>query len=222
MNALLDQLLPADPLGSAVDRIAGELPPGGGAQGSVGAKHITRVRYTHDAMIDLMISRPSISQNELALAFGYTASWISTIIASDAFQARLAERRDKIVDPALRADIKAQLDGIALRSMEILRHKLSAPPEAISDQTALRALEVSARAAGYGARPQVAVQVNVGERLEALGDNITRLLQSKRANEAQRPGGEPPSDPLGSPVRGELPLGSPVERPLAAEVVNGS
>lgn len=148
-------------------------------------------------MIDLMISRPSISQNELALAFGYTAAWISTIIASDAFQARLAERRDKIVDPALRADIKAQLDGIALRSMEILRHKLSAPPEAVSDQTALRALEVSARAAGYGARPQVAVQVNVGERLEALGDNITRLLQSKRANS--------PSDPSGSPV----------ERPLA-------
>lgn len=144
---------------------------------------IARVRYTHEAMIDLLIENPAISQNELALRFGYSASWISTIMASDAFQARLAERREAIVDPALRANVKTQLEGLTLRSMEILRAKLAGPPETVSDQTALRTLEVSARAAGYGARtPQVAVQVNIGERLETLGDNITRLLHSKRAD----------------------------------------
>ena len=54
-----------------------------------------RVKYSHDAMIDLIIASPGIQQNTLAIHFGYTVGWISTIMQSDAFQAKLAARKDE-------------------------------------------------------------------------------------------------------------------------------
>jgi hypothetical protein len=42
-------------------------------------QEIQKVRYTHDAMIDLIIADPSIHQNHLAKIFGYTASFVSII-----------------------------------------------------------------------------------------------------------------------------------------------
>ena len=61
-----------------------------------------KIRYSHDGMIDMIVAEPWISQNELALRFGYTASWVSTIMTSDAFKAKLELRKDEIVDPVLR------------------------------------------------------------------------------------------------------------------------
>lgn len=149
---------------------------------------IGKIRYTHDAMIDLIIAQPAISQNQLAAHFGYTASWVSQIIASDAFQARLAERRDEIVDPAIRASVEEQFKGLVLRSLDILREKLANPATAISDNLALRALELSSRALGYGARDNnpVIQKQEMHVHLDDLGGRLTALLHAKR--------NEPPID----------------------------
>jgi len=146
------------------------------------ARGIARVKYTHDAMIDLIISNPAISQNLLAAHFGYTASWISQVINSDAFQARLAERRGELVDPTLLASIEEQFKGVVARSLEVIREKLDNPAALIPNNLALRALELSARAAGYGARestPPVS-PVSVTVHLNEMGERLTELLRSKR------------------------------------------
>ena len=52
-----------------------------------------RIRYTHEGLIDMIIAEPWVSQNELAMRFGYTAPWISTVMTSDAFLAKLEERK---------------------------------------------------------------------------------------------------------------------------------
>ncbi len=143
---------------------------------------IKRIRYSHDAMVDLIIANPCISQNHLAAHFGYTASWVSQIIASDTFQARLAERRDEIVDPTIRASVEENLKGMLVRSMAILREKLDRPSHMIPDNLALRTAEMSSKALGYGARPELVpgAQAQSGDQLERLGDRLVDLLERKR------------------------------------------
>jgi hypothetical protein len=143
---------------------------------------IAKVRYTHDAMIDLIIANPCISQNQLAQEFGYTASWVSQIISSDAFQSKLAERTKDLVDPTIRATVEERFKGLVLRSLEILREKLDRPSAMIPDQLALRTFELASRAAGYGAKDQSAPSApgDVHLHLESMGEQLTVLLQRKR------------------------------------------
>jgi hypothetical protein len=143
---------------------------------------IQRVGYTHEALIDLMIARPELLQKDLAAHFGYTEAWLSQIISSDAFQVRLAERREQLVDPAIRESLRLRFDSMVQRSLEILSEKLARPASDVPDQLALRAFELSTRAAGYGARVDpVRVDVNVNNHLELLSSNLVTLLRRKKA-----------------------------------------
>lgn len=129
---------------------------------------IAKTSYSHEAMADLILGNPAITQNEIARHFGYTAGWVSQVISSDAFQAFLGERREQIVDPVLRAAVEESFKGLVMQSVAILRQKLEANP---SDQLALEVFKNSTRAMGYGARPQAGVQVNVQ-------GNLISVLQS--------------------------------------------
>lgn len=152
---------------------------------------VKRLNYAHDQMIDIIIANPGISQNEVALRVGYSASWVSTVMQTDAFQARLAERSKEIVDPSIRASIEENFKGMLSRSMEILRHKLDRLPGDIPDNLALRTLELSSRALGFGARVlPVAIDFDMNSRLDKLGSNLTQLLRRKKAEESSTIEGE--------------------------------
>lgn len=125
-----------------------------------GKDAIQRVRYSHDAMIDLIICDPGISQGDIARNFGYTEPWVSRIFGSDAFQARLAQRKCDIVDPTLVASVEERLRAVAGRSLDLVLEKLANPALCTLDQ-AMKAVEVSTKALGYGARQtNVAVQTS--------------------------------------------------------------
>lgn len=115
------------------------------------ANAIARVKYTHDAMIDLIISNPMISQGQLASHFGYTQAWVSRIMNSDAFQARLALRKEDIVDPSLVLSIEEKLKALADKSLDVVMEKLTLTGSA---DLGLKALELTTKALGYGARQQ--------------------------------------------------------------------
>jgi transcriptional regulator with XRE-family HTH domain len=143
---------------------------------------IAKLNYSHDGMIDLIIANRGISQNDIAKQFGYSASWVSQVMTSDAFQSRLAERTLEIVDPTLRATVKEHLQGILARSMELLKIKLSGEPNQVPDQLVIRSVELSSRALGYGARESgPTVQVNIGAHLEEHAANLTALLRRKKS-----------------------------------------
>lgn len=110
---------------------------------------IIKVRYTHEAVIDTIVARPMISQNELAAAFGFTPTWMSIIVNSDAFKEKLALRKTELVDPIIQASLNDRLNALASRSAEVLLDKLNAAPD---EATALRALDITAKALGYGAK----------------------------------------------------------------------
>lgn len=141
---------------------------------------IEKVRYTHEAMIDQLITNPHLSQGELAALFGYSAGWISTILASDAFQEKLAARREEIVDPIMKATMEERFRALSIQSLDILRQKLDRPAHQVSDLLVLKTAELSAKALGYGARTEAPPAVPVG-RIEALADRLTGLLVQKKS-----------------------------------------
>ena len=143
---------------------------------------IAKVNYSHDGMINMILAHRGITQNQLAAHFGYTASWISQVMSSDAFKARLAERAAEIEDPTLRATVEEQIRGLHHRSLVILMEKLKAEPAAVPDNLALRTLEISSRALGYGAKDQTPQNtVNVHVHLDQLGGRLVDLLRSKKS-----------------------------------------
>jgi hypothetical protein len=130
------------------------------------ANALERVRYTHDAMIDIIIAKPDVSQNTLAEYFGYSVGWISRIFCSDAFQARLAQRRGEIVMPGLLSTFEERLKLLATNSIEMVLEKLEERDEEgrpVADiGTMFKALEISTKSLGYGARQtNVAIQNNL-------------------------------------------------------------
>ena len=109
---------------------------------------LDKLRYSHTDMIDFIIANPGTTQNHLAARYGYTAGWISNVMASDAWQSAMAARRSELVDPTLAATIDERFRGLTLRSVTRLMEKLEAPQ--VSDQVVLRAVELGAKAMGLG------------------------------------------------------------------------
>lgn len=146
-------------------------------------------------MIDQILANPGISQNDLAKMFGYTPSWISTVMASDAFQMQLEARRQELVDPIVRDQVRMRMESLVNRSLEVLTEKLARPVEEISDQMALRSYEVATRAAGYGVKQQDSpVQVNMNLHLETLSSNLVGLLRRKRTEVLEHDNGTKATD----------------------------
>lgn len=121
-----------------------------GADGFDEGKAIAHINYSHDSMIDTILANPEISQGRLAEMYGYTSGWISRVIASDAFQARMAERKAQLVDPTIAKKIDERLESLAAQSLEIVARKLET---ADSASYALEALGLASKALGFGARP---------------------------------------------------------------------
>lgn len=143
---------------------------------------IKKIRYSHDAMIDLIIASPGISQNEIAAEFGYTPAWISTVMSSDAFKERLAFRRGEIVDPTLTLTLEERFRGITERAAQVLQDKLSAPSHLIPDNLALKALELGAKGVGAGGFGATSVHIHTPppNHLESLAQRLLAFQRTVR------------------------------------------
>lgn len=142
---------------------------------------IQKISYTHDAMIDLIIARPGVSQNEIAAYFGYTPAWVSRAIHTEAFQGRLKQRKDELVDPTILSSVEERLRGAAAFALDKVMEKLDT---ANLDQ-ALKVATAATTALGYGARPQgwerqgpqVAVVVNVPQKAATQEDWVSKYIE---------------------------------------------
>jgi hypothetical protein len=132
---------------------------------------IERIRYSHEAMIEKIIADPWVSQNELAAMFGYTPAWVSTIMSSDAFQAKLAERRAEVVDPRLAMAVDERFRAVASKAFDVMMERLENQP---SDNLVIRAAEMGARV--IAARvANTAPREPVGDRLSRLAERLLQL-----------------------------------------------
>lgn len=123
---------------------------------------VKALRWTHELAIDLILENPEWSQGDLARHFGYSDAWVSRVISSDAFQSKLAERRDEIINPEIKASIEERFRHLAEQSIARLHQKLENPNA--SDNLVLRSVEIAAKALGLGARqaaPAMSMQIAI-------------------------------------------------------------
>ena len=110
---------------------------------------VTKLKYSHEAMIDLILQDPTVTHRELAELFGFTPSWIARVIVADSFQARLAERKGMLVDPNITQSLNERLGSVALQSLDIISKKLSSEQSA---DYAIEALGLAAKGMGIDKR----------------------------------------------------------------------
>lgn len=157
------------------DPITGELREG-----------ILKVRYSHDAMIDLMIAEPMIKQNDLAAMFDRSPTWVSNVINSDAFQARLEERRGELVDPVLTASIQERLRAVANQSLERILEKIAGPITQ-TDDFLLRSAKLATDALGYGAKAASSQTTNVAVVVQVPSKAVSSIEWAVRHGAAALP-----------------------------------
>lgn len=116
-----------------------------------------KLRYSHQAMVDVILQNPAIAQGELAAMFGYTQAWVSLIVNSDGFRAYLESRREELTDPVLRMELDEKFRALVDTSLKVVMEKLHKPN--VTDDTALKALELGSKALGMGAKAPT-TQVN--------------------------------------------------------------
>lgn len=150
-------------------------------RGSTPSVRPPKIRYTHEAMADLILENPWISQNQLAAHFGYSPAWISTVITSDGFQSFLAARKAELVDPELRLTLEERFRALTTQSLKVLQDKLSRPADQVSDQLVLRAAELGAKSLGIGAHAPPPAQPVAADYLPAIADRLSRLIGQPRA-----------------------------------------
>jgi hypothetical protein len=143
---------------------------------------IAKMRYSHDDMVDFIISNPGISQNAVAARYGYSVGWLSQVMSSDAWQNKMAERRAELVDPTLVATIEERFRGLTNRSLDRLMEKLDAPQ--VSDQVVLRAVELGAKAMGIGGNAQPPAPPPA-DHLAALAQRLVALQTGVRTQLSQ-------------------------------------
>ncbi|TXH42202.1 MAG: hypothetical protein E6Q97_36000 [Desulfurellales bacterium] len=145
------------------------------ATGPFSNQSIAKVRYSHKAMADLIIESPWISQNQLAAHFGYSPSWVSTMLASDAFQSYLAARQEELVDPTLRLTLQERARALLEQSFRVLQEKISKPADQVPDMLALRAGEMAGKLLGMGTAPPPAPPPAPGAHLSQLAERLAML-----------------------------------------------
>lgn len=84
---------------------------------------IQKVSFTHEALILWLLEFPHKSLRDCAGYFGYSQSWLSQIIHSDAFQQQLVKRQNEMM-AMTGSDIRHKLSGAADIAIEGLSRKL--------------------------------------------------------------------------------------------------
>ena len=88
---------------------------------------ITKVSPKHEAILTFLVANPQMKRGDVARHFGVSQSWLSVIINSDAFQAKLRERQDEFFDTAT-APIKAKLDTLANLALDTMIERVEVEP----------------------------------------------------------------------------------------------
>jgi phosphate starvation-inducible protein PhoH len=123
------------------------------------ALQLRDLSYRHEAILDWLILNPNKSQGDCARELGYTEAWLSVVINSDLFQARLRMLQQEKREHGI-FTIAEKLAGLADMAIErTIKHvEVSVDPAFV-----LSAAEVALKRLGYGAKapvPTVPTTVN--------------------------------------------------------------
>lgn len=81
-------------------------------------QQLKKIRPVHEHIMDVMLEHPDISLRELGIAVGYSVSYLSIMTNSDAFQARLAERKQQVARSGV--DLPNRMRAVAAVALDKL------------------------------------------------------------------------------------------------------
>jgi len=119
----------------------------------VGRHGPLKLSHTHEDIARWMLTNPTLSLKACAQHFNYTQSWLSCIIHSDAFQARLKQLQDG-ADAVTLLDIPARLRGVAASALDGLADQVDLALKDASvghRQFLLDVSDQTLKSLGYGA-----------------------------------------------------------------------
>lgn len=149
---------------------------------------IKSVSWRHEALADLMITKPYATLGEIAKELGFTLSWVSIVKNSDAFKDYWTLRRRVHAD-AVTSGIKEKAAALAEMSLDILIEATEAgiASNSISASEARDNLELVTKRFGFdGSASQQShvqqVQLNIGiasaEALASAREKMRRIEPS--------------------------------------------
>jgi hypothetical protein len=175
-------------------------------------RQITKLTAAHDAMIDMILANPRITNEELAAQFDMTHTWVATLRHTSLFKRRMEDRREAVIDPLLIASIEEKIRAVTDMAVEHLLEKLTAKTGDLSDQFVLRAAEFGSKAMGLGSgeKPEPEMQADhlqdLAKRLIGLQAThrrtdhaedvrFTESAPGREGHDARGPAGEVETDP---------------------------
>lgn len=84
---------------------------------------IQKMSHMHVAILDYMVANPTVAKGQIARQFGVTATWLSIIINSQAFQAMLRERQDEFFGDSV-VPVREKMLGIVDGALDRVAAKL--------------------------------------------------------------------------------------------------
>lgn len=99
---------------------------------------LQNISHVHEAIMNWMLVNPDKSLKQCAAEFGYTQAWLSTMIHSNLFQARLKEKQEQVFS-GVATNINEKLVAGANMGMEKLVEHLekSEDPKFIKETTTM-------------------------------------------------------------------------------------
>lgn len=157
-----------------------------GAQRPAAKKpEIQKVGIKHDAIMDFMLTNPTLTQQQVAAYFGVTQSWLSIIIHSDTFQAQLSDKKAEMFAATV-IPLRQKVVGVAHMGVEKLAECLeNASPATDKDfivnttQGLLKNLDFGTGASGKASPGNVQTTIyNVGRDSLEQARNVMRALHT--------------------------------------------
>lgn len=134
-----------------------------------------KVNNWHQALSDFMIQHPEMRAYDVALVFGVTEAWLSTVKNSDAFKQFHDARRKEHFD-RISTTVVDKVQALAEISVDELTARVETEREDMSVQALHDVSKLALQALGFGGRqPQVQINDN---RQVVVGD--TEALQRSR------------------------------------------
>ena len=143
----------------------------------------------HEAILAFILANPRVKRRDVAREFGVSEAWLSTIVHSDAFQAKLRERTDEVFSECL-VPLTEKISSLAEASLERLAEKLPA----MDSEGLFRTAEMTLKMAGYGSRHTPSPTVNLQQNfISAASPEQLRLARERLGAQRAAP---PPLDSL--------------------------
>lgn len=143
---------------------------------------LQRLKYSHEAMAQMIVNNPTITANELAIAFRVSPAWISRVRNSCVFREHLAQLTKDVVHPVLLENLEQRFESLCMRSLEVLQEKMAQDSSKISDELALAAVGLSAKAkglGGFGGKVAPAPAPPAGNRIEEMAGRLRNLNRTE-------------------------------------------